>query len=141
MLEWRSLISEDMKTLSLGRVAFWLCFFISCYYWFIMPLASYPQTLLYLWEAVLAYNFASKMVKAYQNVRLPNEMVGNVNSSGFRVDTYTRQGYQPYQKPNYGFDTSINNGMQSGSAQITQIKQNDIDKQDISQDDIDLIKR
>ena len=71
MLEWKSLFSEDMKTLSLGRLAFWIALSYSTWFWFHPLGAVYPPALLEFLYATLAYNLGAKGVSAYQNVRTP----------------------------------------------------------------------
>ena len=71
MLEWRTLLSEDKKCLSLGRVAFWIALLYSTWFWF-HPISTFPPALLEFLYATLAYNLGRAGVNAYQNVRIPS---------------------------------------------------------------------
>lgn len=71
MLEWKSLISEDMKSLSLGRVAFWIALSYSTWFWFIST-STFPSALLEFLYATLGYNLGTKGVSAYQRVKSGN---------------------------------------------------------------------
>lgn len=68
MLKWQSLISEDMKSLSLGRVAFWIALSYSTWFWFIST-STFPSALLEFLYATLGYNLGTKGVSAYQRVK------------------------------------------------------------------------
>jgi len=69
MLEWRTLFSEDMKSLSLGRVAFWIALSYSTWFWFIST-STFPSALLEFLYATLGYNLGTKSVQAYQRTRI-----------------------------------------------------------------------
>ena len=92
-MEWRSLISEDMKSLSLGRIAFWLALLFCMWFWFhpILSIAL-PGGLLEFLYATLGYNLGKNITNAYQNVRLGNQY-GNQNQSSIlqRVFPQTQQ--------------------------------------------------
>ena len=70
MLDWKALFSEDGgKTLSLGRVAFWIALGYSSWFWFHPFGVAYPQALLEFLYATLAYNLGSKGLNTYKNVK------------------------------------------------------------------------
>lgn len=69
MLEWRTLLSEDRKTLSLGRIAFWIALGYSTWFWFHPFGATFPPALLEFLYATLAYNLGAKGIGAYQRVK------------------------------------------------------------------------
>ena len=68
MLEWRTLFSEDLKTLSLGRIAFWIALSYSTWFWFIST-GIFPSALLEFLYATLGYNLGTKGVRAYQTAK------------------------------------------------------------------------
>ena len=70
MMDWKSSFSEDGgKTLSLGRIAFWIALGYSTWFWFHPFGAAYPQALLEFLYATLAYNLGSKGLNTYKNVK------------------------------------------------------------------------
>jgi hypothetical protein len=64
MLKITKLISEDGKNFSLGRISFWVAFFIAIHKW-IMELAFPPSLFEFLVIAFL-YNLGKKAVRAYE---------------------------------------------------------------------------
>lgn len=59
-MKFSSLISEDSKNLSLGRVSFWIVFGISIYFWFRREPDKFPETLFYSFMLLLLYNISKK---------------------------------------------------------------------------------
>jgi hypothetical protein len=64
-----SLISEDDKNVSLGRVAFWILLGIACYFWF--KEIKFPDTLYYFFAYVTIYNFGKKALSTITEVVVP----------------------------------------------------------------------
>lgn len=62
-MEWRTLISDDGNSLSVGRIAFWLVFALSNYLWIFKCVAItyvFPASLLEILSLLLLYNISKK---------------------------------------------------------------------------------
>ena len=56
------LFSENSKTLSVGRIAFWIAFAISCAIWLSIPPIDVPEYLFYFLMLLLVYNTCKKVI-------------------------------------------------------------------------------
>jgi hypothetical protein len=57
----KSLISEDNDNVSMGRVAFWLLFIISMFFW--ITDKKYPNTMYDIFAIIVLYNFSKKGIE------------------------------------------------------------------------------
>lgn len=64
-----SLLFEG-SSLSLGRIAFWIIFGISIYFWLARPVADFPSTLFETLLITMSYNLVKRGMDTYKNVKL-----------------------------------------------------------------------
>ncbi len=74
MTTLKGLVVGGRKTLSLGRVAFWLVFGLAVYFWLGRPVEAFPPSLEMALGFVLAYNLGSKGINAFGRRGRPPEM-------------------------------------------------------------------
>lgn len=64
-MDWKGLISEDGKKLSIGRVSFWVVFILCIYFWLLKDKEAFPPTLFDTFVFVLGYNVAKKPINVF----------------------------------------------------------------------------
>jgi len=64
-MNFRSLVSEDNDSISIGRISFWVLFGLSIYFWIMKP--TFPQTLYDTLGIILLYNFGKKGIDVANN--------------------------------------------------------------------------
>lgn len=60
----------ENNQLSLGRIAFWIVFGISIYFWLTQPIAAFPPSLFEALLITMSYNLAKRGMETYKNVKL-----------------------------------------------------------------------
>ena len=68
-LKFSSLISEETREdgsiiVSLGRVSFWIILSFCTFFWFGLPITSFPPNLFHTLVFLMIYNISKKSVKA-----------------------------------------------------------------------------
>ena len=58
-MDFKRLISEDGKHVSLGRVSFWILFVFMLWFW--IEEMEVPESLFNTWWIILVYNFGKKI--------------------------------------------------------------------------------
>lgn len=82
-MKWISLISENEgKTVSLGRISYWIALSFSIYFWFWLPVNAFPPTLFEFLAATLIFNLGKKAVSTTRSVfnkKYSSSMYSNPN--------------------------------------------------------------
>lgn len=85
-MEIKTLITENgTDEISIGKIAFWICFFISMYFWFYLPTTAFPESLYQILEITLFYSLARTGIDTFKNIKLKefvNKQKGVLNPDG-----------------------------------------------------------
>lgn len=68
---WSGLFVGGRQTCSLGRVAFWIVFVLSIYFWLARPTSDFPSTLEHALMFLLAYNLGGKVINKMGRGKAP----------------------------------------------------------------------